>query len=173
MKISEIVTVHSSEFNFAAISRDNEQKFGFNGKIGPYDMFKNRQDSLIVYYLVDNDNIIAAIVGQEIGDYIQIKRTFAELKYRGQKIAYNMYHSIIYNELKNLMSDTEQTSDGKKIWNDLSKIIPVKSYNFKTKQVGDKSLAYDETHDTVLITDAPQLTENLLIPNLKITEHDL
>ena len=173
MKISEIVTVHAAEFDFSVISRDNEQKFGFNGKIGQYDMFKNYQSGHVIYYLVDNDTIIAAIIGKEIGDYIKIKRTFAEYKYRGQKIAYNMYHSIIYNELKNLMSDNEQTSDGKKIWNDLSKIIPVKSYNFKTKQVGDKSLAYDETHDTVLITDAPQLTENFLVPNLKITEHDL
>ena len=172
MKVKEVITMHESPFEFDNINRTGEVlvKYNTNG-INGYKFYKNTQGGLLVFYLVDDNQIIAAVVGLPNNDYIQVKRVYVLDKYKGNNLAVKMYHGIIYSEFKNLMSDTEQTASGKKVWQDIAKITPVKSLNLSTGDFGDIADAYQETPDIVLVTDSPNLVESLLIPNLKILEN--
>lgn len=167
MKIKEITTVHQSDINLKLINRDNEiPKNDING----YNCFKNIQDGFLIYYLVDDNEIIAAVILKDTGKYLQIKRVFVKNQYRGKLLAFKLYHKILYSEYKNLMSDTQQTYAGKKIWQELSRIVPIKSYNLNTGEISDMNAAYNENDDIVVITDASKLYESILIPNLIIKE---
>ena len=167
MKVKEIITAHNAPFYPTQINRIGEKQLT---SIDRYMMYKNNQDGMIVYYLIDkNDTVpIAAVVVKDIGEYLQIKIVFVKEEYRGKNLAFKMYHLILYTAYKNLMSDTEQTSSGKKVWDDLARIVPIKSLNLTNGEFGDISDAYQETPDIVLVTDAPKLFESLLIPYLKI-----
>jgi hypothetical protein len=169
MRIREIITVHASPFDLRRIHRRGEVLVNYNSSgIDGYKFYKNQQDGFIIFYLVDGNDIIAGIISQLYKNYIQIKRIHVKEKYRGNKLGVKMYHGIIYSEYKNLISDIEQTSNGKKVWKDISDIIPVKSLNLITGEYGEIADAYHENEHIVLVTVIPNLIENILIPNLKI-----
>lgn len=172
MKVNEIITVHAMPIELSSIDKSKSQLIKYNnGLVDNYQMFKTIQDGLLVFYCEDNGNTISAIIGLPFDNYLQIKRVFVRPQYRKNNLALHMYHAILYSEYKNLMSDTEQTSSGKKIWQDLARIVPIKSLNLITKQYGEISDAYQENEDVVLVTDLNNLVESILTPSLKYKEY--
>lgn len=143
MLIKEIEISHTGGVNLGKITRDGEHPFGFNHEIDGFDFFKNTNDEYQVYYLVDNDKIIAALAGVIIVingvEYFQTKGVYVDPAHRGRELALKMYHAIRFNEPYRLMSDTKQTRDGIKIWSKIFKKFPTKVMNLETgKIVSDK-----------------------------------
>lgn len=170
MLIKEIEISHTGGINLEKLSRTNELPFGFNSEIDNFQFFTNQQDGYKTYYLINNDNIIAALAGIIVPlngvDYFQTKGVYVSEKHRGNNLALKMYHAIKHLGNYRLMSDTQQTRDGIKLWTKLTKHYP-----YKVVDITNGKLVSDKIHDAytnknyVIVTEAVKKA-GIIIPAL-------
>lgn len=170
MLVKEIEMSHTGGIDLSKLTRDNETLFGFNNEIDGFSFFKNTQDEYNVYYLVTEEKIIAAMTGIIINingvDYFQTKGVYVDTKFRGNDLALKMYHAIKYIEGYRLMSDTQQTRSGIKLWSKISKKFKTKVLNLETgKIVSDKIPDAYTNKNYVLVTEDVKQA-GIIIPSL-------
>jgi len=180
MQVKEIARAHTGGVNLDQISRQGERRFGFNGLVDDYPMMKNtQQGDMTAYYLLEDDEIIAATVifPVNLNDtrYYKIQGVWVRGEFRGENLALKMYHSIKHNENCQLMSDHNQTDDGRKLWQKIDTafnvaVMNVVSGKIVSHDINDAYLDFDGEYgeDTVLVTEQIKSHNKLIIPNLKI-----
>lgn len=178
MKITEIERVdQGGGINLTLINRDGEVSAGINGEANNFRMFQNEFGEHTLFYLVDQDRIIAAVSGiiRMVNgiQYYQIDHISVDPDYRGRKLAIGLYHSIMYGEGYHLMSDGSQTPGGQALWKNLSKGYNVKVMDLITGSIvsDNPADAYDDNINTVLVTEEKITGNRLLVPYLKIKEN--
>ena len=159
MKIDD---VYGGGIDIESINRANEEKIGF---IAEYDFMKNEN----YYYLLDNNTIIAAVAGEKINHcnkkLFVIYGVTVIPNYRGMVLGSQMYNYIMHYTKSNLMSDNEQSTDGRKLWRTIARTHTVKVLDLQTCEITSSNLddAYNNKHNSVLIT-VNELYEGVLIP---------
>ena len=170
MLIKEIEMSHTGGIDLSKLTRENEKLFGFNNEIDGFTFYKNTQDGYQVYYLIDNDKIIAAMAGVIVSvdsiDYFQTKGVYVDSEYRGDDLALKMYHAIKHLENIRLMSDTQQTRSGIKLWGKIVKKYPTKVMDTTTgKIVSDKIQDAYTNKNYVLVTETVKQA-GIIVPPL-------
>jgi len=170
MLIKEIEMSHTGGIDLTKLAREGEIPFGFNNEIDGYSFFKNTQDGLQVYYLIDGDNIIAALAGNVVTihsmDYFQTKGVYVSSSHRGAQLALKIYHAIKLINKYRLMSDTMQTRAGIKLWSAINKKYSAKVMDLRTgKTVSDKIHDAYTNANYVLVTETSP-RPGIIIPPL-------
>ena len=180
MRVDEITIAHAGGLDLSQVPRDGEIDFGFNHEILGYPMKKNKAGAtLSIYYLLDADKVIAGVLCQPITvnnkNYLIVRGTQVDSKYRGKNLAILIYHSIKHNENVNIMSGHRQTAGGKQLWNQLSKAYDIAVMDTATGEVVSRDINdayinyYGDGDDTlVLVTESTFVENTLVIPSLKI-----
>lgn len=115
------------------MNRDNE---AFVGNLDSFKFMKANN----VYYLLDDDNIIAALSTHPFKDpysdnWIITNEVFVDENYRNNNLAVMMYMAIKEIENVGLMSGDKQSESGKRLWNRLSKHTSVRIINLATQEM--------------------------------------
>lgn len=171
MLIKEIEHTQTGGVNLENITREGEVPFGFNNELDGYEFYRNYQDKMDTYYLVDNNKVIAATAGKLITikgtEYFQIKGVYVLPKYRGKHLGLKMYHAIKHIEKIRLMSDTRQTDHGSILWQEIYRKFPTKVMDLDTGEIISSKLgdAYLEPN-YVLVTENVIGDSSIIIPPL-------
>jgi predicted GNAT family acetyltransferase len=168
MKINEIINVYGGGIRIDRINRNEEQ---YLGKIENFEFYKTQNENLIIYHVVDNNEVVAAVAGIIVNKneiYFQIKGTFVKESYRGNNLALKMYYEIKRIDNIRLMSDIEHSVYGKNLWNKLSKSFKVQVLDLNTDEIVSDNIndAYTDPN-YVLITEQFD-NISILIPTLKL-----
>jgi len=163
MKIDEILKVHSIDNNPIEWKKVDFNLSEYITTIKNYQLMKVDSNGYNIYYLLDNDKRIGYVVFEKIkfgshGVYSQIKLNSIDEKYRGKNLAIEIYKEIRVKENLRIMSDFEQTEDGKKLWEKLSKEMPVYGINnigdiLPIDQIKDLYTYNNTKNNWVLITE--------------------
>ena len=145
-----------------------------------YWLYKRFSHKYIEYFLCSADAVIcmvgASLQNTKNASYIQIHGVQLKSEYKSKGLGLLTYDSIKNAERMNLMSDFEQTSDGKKLWNRIASVHSVAVIDITTgeKISNDIDDAYawyymdsSKAKETVLVTEE-LISEGILVKKINV-----
>ena len=145
-----------------------------------YSLYKRITAGYIEYFLCSTTDVIcmvgASLQNTRTASYIQIHGVQIKPTYKSKGLGLLTYDSIKNVEKMNLMSDCEQTLDGKKLWHRIASVYNVAVINMTTgnKISNDIDDAYQlyftnepSANNTVLVTEE-YISEGILVKKINV-----
>lgn len=107
-----------------------------------------KDQRVILIGLYNKEELLSSIMGYffEFNDieYFKILDVFTPIEFRNQGYATSLYTTLVRKYHFKLMSDNEQTNDGKRLWVGISKILNVRVLDAMTNTIITKDMVSDE-----------------------------
>ncbi|MGI0075935.1 MAG: GNAT family N-acetyltransferase [Nitrosopumilaceae archaeon] len=143
MKLDEIVirpTNQPGGFRLADFNQSLAKLVGSAENIPIYAIPHNHDPATDMYALKQDNKFVGYLIGTWgtlNGVALYVKRTYVIPSYRNKGLITALYNTL-YTTLKyKLVSDNEMSPESISVWKKLSKTLPVKVLNVKTKEVFD------------------------------------
>lgn len=108
-------------------------------KLGPsemgLDIYTISHGVMVMYALFKQDTYIASVCGHPWDNYFVIVDTYVVPEFRRMGYITTLYIDLIKRYNIKLMSDIEQTPNGKLIWDALKRRCNISSYNMNTTEI--------------------------------------
>lgn len=103
---------------------------------------------LIALYDKNKENLLSGIIGYFFNfngdEYFKVIDVFTPVPFRSKGYATSLYTTLVRKYQVKLMSDNEQTEDGKRLWAGISKILNVQVLDASNKTIIPKNSVSDE-----------------------------
>ena len=145
-----------------------------------YSLYKRVNANYIEYFLCNETEVIcvvgASVQNTKSNSYIQIHGVYINPEYKHKGLGLLTYDSIKNAEHMNLMSDFEQTLDGKKLWERLNSVFDIAVLNISTEEkisddINDAYVWYysnpTKAKATVLVTEK-KLLEGMMVKKINV-----
>jgi len=137
------------KFSLSSFDLENKERTGYSeGKLIVYKAFSHDDPRVILFGIFDNESLISSVVGYfdtfNGKKYFVVLDAYTHKDFRQKGYATALYSFLIMTLRLKLVSDTEQTPSGEKLWTSIRKVFPAKVYDSNTKKILPPGSVSDE-----------------------------